>query len=54
MPREVFPKFLMTGKMEMISSNRSIGILDYGIGNLKSIGNAIERLGYNYYIISSR
>jgi glutamine amidotransferase len=30
-----------------------IGIIDYGAGNIKSVGNALDRLGVNYFVSSN-
>lgn len=38
----------------MIVNNKNIAILDYGVGNLKSIKNCIKKIGYNPVITSDK
>ena len=32
----------------------SVGVLDYGAGNLRNVCRAIEHLGFNYHLVSTR
>ena len=37
----------------IIGNRRIIGIIDYGAGNILSVANAIEHLGYDYVLINN-